>query len=195
RMDPLQVVQRSAVAASRRPTWKERLARQVVFGWLFTDMRRFRALARLLWMYQRSGARWLARRLGILKLLRLDDAERLLPNLPSAFVTPRGETYAAEGPSSTPVAFFAGCVMSTALADVDRATLRVLQRSGKSVTNPKDQGCCGALHAHGGDLARALQLAKTNITAFEATEGPIVVNSAGCGAMLKDYAHHLRQDS
>src|SRR5437764_2575649 len=51
-MDPLQVVLRSTLAASGRPTWKERLARRVVFGWLFTDMRRFRTLARLLWMYQ-----------------------------------------------------------------------------------------------------------------------------------------------
>jgi len=62
------------------------------------------------------------------------------------------------------------------------------------VCNPARQGCCGALHAHGGDLPRALQLAQTNIVAFEAADGPIVVNSAGCGAMLKDYAHHFRQD-
>jgi glycolate oxidase iron-sulfur subunit len=84
--------------------------------------------------------------------------------------------------------------MSTALADVDRATLRVLQRAGFSVSDPKGQGCCGALHAHGGDLRRALELAKANIEAFEKIEGPIVVNSAGCGAMLKDYAHHFRDD-
>ena len=85
--------------------------------------------------------------------------------------------------------------MSTALAAIDRATIRVLQKSGCSVSNPSEQGCCGALHAHSGDLPRAKTLAKTNIQAFEATEGPIVVNSAGCGAMLKDYAHHFRHDS
>jgi glycolate oxidase iron-sulfur subunit len=85
--------------------------------------------------------------------------------------------------------------MSTALADADRATVRVLQRSGHRVVNPAGQGCCGALHAHGGDLPRGLDLARANIAAFEATEGPIVVNSAGCGAMLKDYAHHLRNDA
>jgi glycolate oxidase iron-sulfur subunit len=70
----------------------------------------------------------------------------------------------------------------------------VLQRAGCSVTNPARQGCCGALNAHGGDLERALGLAQINIAAFEATEGAIVVNSAGCGAMLKDYAHHLAND-
>jgi glycolate oxidase iron-sulfur subunit len=84
--------------------------------------------------------------------------------------------------------------MSTAFADIDRATIRVLQRAGYRVGNPEKQGCCGALHAHGGDLGRALELARHNIEAFEESDGPIVVNSAGCGAMLKDYAHHFRAE-
>ena len=194
-MDPLQVVLRSRLAASTKQTQKERSIRALVFASLFMDMRRFRLLARAMRLYQRSGVRWLAQRLGILKALGLSDAERLLPDMPSQFVTPRGETYPAQGSSNpSEVAFFAGCVMSTALADVDRATIRVLQRAGNTVTNPQKQGCCGALHAHGGDLTRALELAKRNIVAFEGTESAIVVNSAGCGAMLKDYAHHLRDD-
>jgi glycolate oxidase iron-sulfur subunit len=159
------------------------------------DLRRFRFFARLLWLYQRSGLRRFVRSLGVLNLLGLAESERLLPDLPARFVTPRGETY----PDPTtgghrPVAFFAGCVMSTALADIDRATISVLQRAGCGVSNPSGQGCCGALHAHGGDLPRALSLARQNIEAFEHADGPIVVNSAGCGAMLKDYAHHLRHD-
>jgi glycolate oxidase iron-sulfur subunit len=193
-MDPLQVVLRARLSASDTPGLKERVARRVVFGWLFTDMRHFRLLARALWLYQRLGLRWLARHLSLLRLFGLDAAERLLPDLPSSFATPRDETYAAEGASNAPAAFFAGCVMSTALAEVDRATIRVLQRAGFGVLDPSRQGCCGALHAHGGDLPRALELARANIAAFEGTEGPIVVNSAGCGAMLKDYAHHLRHD-
>jgi glycolate oxidase iron-sulfur subunit len=190
-MDPLQVVLRSALSSNARDPVHVRLIRHVVFAWLFMDMRRFQLIARLLWLYQRSGARWLARKLGVLKFLGLTDQERLLPDIPATFVTPNDETYAG---GDQPVALFAGCVMSTALADVDRATIRVLQRSGCSVTNPSAQGCCGALHAHGGDLPRALELARQNIAAFEQVQGPIVVNSAGCGAMLKDYAHHLRDD-
>jgi glycolate oxidase iron-sulfur subunit len=122
--------------------------------------------------------------------------ERLLPDLPRQFVVPADEVHPArsESEAGTRVAFFAGCVMSTALADIDRATLRVLQRAGCHVADPKQQGCCGALNAHSGDLPRALQLARQNIAAFEQVEGPIVVNSAGCGAMLKDYGHHLRAD-
>jgi glycolate oxidase iron-sulfur subunit len=192
-MDPLQVVLRSAIesSSSSRRGWIERVLRAVVFGWLFMDMARFRLFARLMWLYQRLGMRYVARGLGILKLLRLEAAERLLPDVPARFLTPHDELY----PGDVPAAFFAGCVMSTALADVDRATLRVLQRAGYATRNPSGQGCCGALHAHGGDLPRALQLAQRNIAAFERTEGPIVVNSAGCGAMLKDYAHHLTHDA
>jgi glycolate oxidase iron-sulfur subunit len=147
-----------------------------------------------MWLYQRLGVRTLVRAVGILKLLGLEAAERLLPNLPVQFVVPRGERYSSALPKGTPVAFFAGCVMSTALADVDRATINVLQRANFTVSNPAGQGCCGALHAHGGDLFRAFELARKNIAAFEGTEEPIVVNSAGCGAMLKDYGHHFRLD-
>jgi glycolate oxidase iron-sulfur subunit len=193
-MDPLQVVLRARLAEGAQPGWYGRLGRWFVFGWLFTDMRRFRLLARAVWLYQRLGLGWLVRHLGLLRLFGLNDAEGLLPRLPATFVAPHDETYAAEGPPRAPAAFFAGCVMSTALADVDRATIRVLRRAGIQVFNPSQQGCCGALHAHAGDLPRALELAKTNITSFEGSEGPIVVNSAGCGAMLKDYAHHLRHD-
>jgi glycolate oxidase iron-sulfur subunit len=85
--------------------------------------------------------------------------------------------------------------MSTAMADVDRATVRVCQKAGWSVSETAGQGCCGALNAHGGDLEGMKTLAKRNIEAFEKEgDAPIVINSAGCGAMLKDYAHHFRDD-
>ena len=201
-MDPLQVRLRSAIEPDMQRPWRERLLRGLVFGWLFMDMARFRLVARLLWVYQRSGARWLARRLGLLRVLGLGTSEQLLPDVPTRFLVPSDEVYpaspgevdSASARAGREVAFFAGCVMSTALADVDRATIRVLRRAGHTVRNPRGQGCCGALHAHGGDLHRALELARANIAAFEPAEGPIVVNSAGCGAMLKDYAHHFRED-
>jgi glycolate oxidase iron-sulfur subunit len=86
--------------------------------------------------------------------------------------------------------------MATALAEIDRATIRVLQRAGCAVTNTAGQGCCGALHAHNGDLEGLRALAKRNIAAFERDgDAPIVVNSAGCGAMLKGYAHEFAGDS
>lgn len=201
-MGPLQVVLRAAIEpALQRPLW-QRALRQVVLRHIFADMRRFRLLVRVLGLYQRLGLQWAARRSRLLRLLKLDAIEALLPPLRSSgFLVPRGDVYPAEGATEAvtadgrQVALFAGCVMSTVLADVDRATIRVLQRAGWAVRNPADQGCCGALHAHSGDLAGAVLLAQRNIAAFERAGGwPIVVNAAGCGAMLKDYAHHLHHD-
>ncbi len=203
-MDPIQVALRTAMEpqiAPERPAHIRGL-RKFVFRRLFADMRLFRLLVRSIVLYQRSGLQWLARRSGILKLLRLDEPEALLPpKLPSKFVVPRGDHHPAKrngansGAEGRSVGLFAGCVMSTAMADVDRATVRVCQRAGWNVSETAGQGCCGALNAHGGDLEGMKTLAKRNIAAFEREgEDPIVINSAGCGAMLKDYAHHFRDD-
>ena len=205
-MDPLQVALRTAIEPSLRRPARQRLPRRIVFRLIFSDMRVFRLQVRLLWLYQRLGLQWLVRRLRILELLGLDRTESFLPRISGRFVVPKGEVYSAErgaapvdmSPPPDPplrVSFFAGCVMSTAFAEIDRATIRVLQRAGCDVENSGGQGCCGALNAHGGDLDGAIVLARRNIVAFERDGGgPIVVNSAGCGAMLKDYAHHLRDD-
>src|SRR5687767_9799222 len=197
-MDPLQVALRAAIEPQRTRGVTERIVRHLVFRRLFPNMGAFRLLVRLIWLYQRTGLQLLARSLGILKLLGLDKTEAFLPRVSGAFLVPHGETYPSQTDERTPVSFFAGCVMSTALAGIDRATIRVLQRAGCDVINVDRQGCCGALNAHGGDLPTALNLAKRTIASFEQDghEGatPVIVNSAGCGAMLKDYAHHLRDD-
>lgn len=203
-MDPLQVALRTAIEPhlrDRRPPWV-RLLRWVVFRGIFADMRLFRLVVRALRLYQRSGLQWAVRRSGLLRLLKLDQAEAFLPPIGGRFLLPRGERYLAEGGGGVrpgtgrePVSFFAGCVMSTALAEIDRATIRVLQRAGHEVRDTAGQGCCGALNAHGGDLEGMKRLAKRNIAAIErGGGGAIINNAAGCGAMLKDYAHHFRDD-
>jgi glycolate oxidase iron-sulfur subunit len=89
-----------------------------------------------------------------------------------------------------------GCVMAGLFAHTNAATSRVLARTGCTERHASGQGCCGALHAHAGDLDRARALARRNITAFERVpDALIVVNSAGCGAMLKDYGHLLHDDA
>jgi glycolate oxidase iron-sulfur subunit len=78
---------------------------------------------------------------------------------------------------------------------VNRATARVLEANGCSVDMPADQGCCGALHAHAGDLEGARVLARRNIEAFEhESDSAIVTNAGGCGAMLVSYEHLLEHD-
>src|SRR5262249_50111992 len=71
-------------------------------------------------------------------------------------------------------------------------TVRVLQRNGCEVVIPRGQGCCGALHYHAAHEGAAREYAENNCTAFDSSSvDAIIVNAAGCGAMLKDYGHLL----
>ena len=93
-------------------------------------------------------------------------------------------------PSPTsPVLLFRGCIMDGLFSHVHDATIRTLQLNGYTVQEVPAQVCCGALHAHAGLRSEARRLATANVAAFGASDIPIVVNSAGCGAMLKEYAH------
>ena len=81
--------------------------------------------------------------------------------------------------------------MDTVFRHVNDATRRVLEANGYRVVDIDGQGCCGALHEHAGDRAGAESLARQNLRAFGHRANFIVVNSAGCGALLKDYGHLL----
>jgi glycolate oxidase iron-sulfur subunit len=89
-----------------------------------------------------------------------------------------------------------GCVMEGLFTDTNRATERVLGVNGYEIAEAKGQACCGALHAHAGDIDTARSLARANIEAFERSGADVIaVNSAGCGAMMKDYGHLLKNDA
>ena len=80
--------------------------------------------------------------------------------------------------------------------ETNAATARVLQQNGCEVVIPRGQVCCGAIHYHSGVEAPALELAQQNMDVFdESGVDAIIVNAAGCGAMLKDYAHLLPTES
>ena len=88
-----------------------------------------------------------------------------------------------------------GCVMEGLFSDTNRATERVLTVNGWQVAAAPGQQCCGALHAHAGNLEAARDLARANIRAFEASGAEtIAVNAAGCGAMMKEYGVLLAAD-
>ena len=86
---------------------------------------------------------------------------------------------------------FRGCVQQGLFSHVHDATIRTLAVNGHAVREVTGQGCCGALHAHAGLLDAARALARTNVAAFGDGDEPIVVNSAGCGALMKEYGHLL----
>lgn len=115
------------------------------------------------------------------------DATRV-PVARSAYPVPAGGSRGA-------VALLDGCVMDGLYAPTNRATARVLGVNGYAVRAAPGQRCCGALHAHAGDLKTARALARTNIAAFERAGADwVAVNSAGCGAMCKEYGHLLADD-
>ena len=89
---------------------------------------------------------------------------------------------------------FKGCVTEGLFKRVNDATQRVLAVNGCQTQSPDAQVCCGALHAHAGDLEGARTLARRNIEAFKFSDAPIVTNAGGCGAMLASYAHLLADD-
>lgn len=175
--------------------WPARLLRFGTFGILFRRLSLFRLFSRLMWLYQKSGLQMLARRSGLLHALKLDETEALLPPMSDRFSVPEGQVFPAEGNERFTVALVTGCIMSTAFAGVHEATIRVLRKNGCTVLLPPAQGCCGALHAHGGDLQGARDLARRNIAAFEGLGlDAIIVNAAGCGSTLKEYGHLLHDD-
>ena len=93
------------------------------------------------------------------------------------------------------VLLFLGCVMEGLFARVNRATERVLGVNQYRWRAPRGQVCCGALHAHAGDLEGARRLARQNIEAFsDGDDAPIITNAGGCGAMLAGYGHLLAGD-
>jgi glycolate oxidase iron-sulfur subunit len=101
----------------------------------------------------------------------------------------------AAQPGGTPgVWLFTGCVMDAWLRDTHRATLRLLRTTGATVARPGTGGdCCGALHMHAGRADEARRLARRVIASMPGNAS-VVVNSAGCGAAMKDYGRLLGTD-
>ena len=190
-MESMGVAFRESLAATRSAGGRS-LPVRFAFAWLFGDLAHFRILGGLIWLYQRSGVQWLARHLGVLRLLGMQAMESMLPNVPAPtrFVVPKGQTVG----QGQPVQVFAGCIMSTAFAATTAATARLVAAFGCQAELTGGQVCCGALQIHSGDVERARELARQNIIAFGDGDAPIVVNAAGCGAMLKHYGHLLPEE-
>lgn len=131
--------------------------------------------------------------IGVLPLLRrFIPAAAMLPKLRAWQTLPR--VMRAWGESQRRVGLLAGCVAQVMFANTNRATLRVLARNGCTVETPPAQGCCGALFLHAGDRQAAQQCARRNIDAFAESLDAVVVNAAGCGAMMKEYGKLLADD-
>jgi glycolate oxidase iron-sulfur subunit len=168
-----------------------RLARDFVFRGLLPYPKRIALLARLLYIYQRSGLQSAARATGILRMLGLAEKEKLLPAIDNKFFFSNlGRTYPAVGQRRARVALFAGCVAQVSFSALHEATIRVLAANGCEVVVPAGQTCCGALAAHAGVRDVARSLARINLEVFLGGEfDAVITNAAGCGSTLKEYEH------
>jgi len=148
-------------------------------------------------LVQRIGLDRLAERLGLFKLLppRLRQLAHMLPPLGS-LSEPLPSILPARGKRRARVALFTGCVGEAMFQETHWATARVLQENGCDVLIPRDQVCCGAIHFHAGSEGPAREMADQNRQALQPRDvDAIVVNVAGCGAMMKDYGHHWQDDA
>lgn len=169
----------------------DRVFRELIFQ-LMPYPGRLRIAAALGILFQRAGrplAKHLPKRLrtldGLLPPVRLRELGRGLP----AFVAARGT------PRRGRVGLLTGCVQRVLFAGVNAATVRVLASEGYDVVVPRGQRCCGALSEHAGREREAMRRARRLIDTFDrCAVDTVVVNVAGCGSTMKEYARLLRDD-
>ncbi len=192
--DKLIEATRGQVERHHRRSLPDRALRGLIFA-LFPHRERLRAVSGPLKVYQRLGMGRLVRRTGLLERFvpQLAAMEALAPPLGKRTDLP--ELIPAQGEERATVGMLTGCVQGEFFPDVNAATARVLSAEGCEVVVPRSQGCCGALSAHHGREDEAMRYARSVIDVFEgAGVDHVVVNSAGCGSTMKEYADLLRDD-
>jgi glycolate oxidase iron-sulfur subunit len=181
----------------RRP-FMERLVRWAFYEKILKDFHRMAQAARAMRWYQHSALRKFVRSSGLLKLMGMEEVERLAPEIdPDFFFEEFGMLIPAVGEKRARVAFHAGCIANVAFSRLNYATVRLLSMNGVEVYVTPRQRCCGALHSHAGYREDARQQARRNIDTF--LDGShhydaIITNAAGCGSTLKEYDDLLEND-
>lgn len=177
---------------------KRNFIRAFTIKWLFMDLRRLRFVGRLIRFYQVMRWQKMLRHSGVLKFLpkHLRELEASTPDIQPKFsaqliapITP------AIGQKRFRVAMLTGCAQDLIFSDVNRDTVEVLAHNGCEVVTPREQSCCGSLHAHNGEWSLAQELARRNIDQFPPDQfDAIITNAGGCGSHLKHYAKLLADD-
>ena len=186
---------RAQVERRHRRPLRDRLLREAIFA-LFPYPRRLRAAARPAVGVppQRPAARWCSAAGSSAGSRRtLAAMEALAPPVRPA--PPLPERVAARGERRAVVGMLTGCVQREFFPRVNAATARVLAMEGCDVVIPRDQGCCGALSVHNGRESEAQTFARRTVDVFDAAGVEhVVVNAAGCGSAMKEYADLLADD-
>jgi glycolate oxidase iron-sulfur subunit len=185
---------RAQVERRHERSRSDRALRGLIFS-IFPHPRRLRLLRGPLRALQASGLDRALRRTGLLERIspQLAAMEGLAPTLGKP--QPLPPRIHATGERRGVVGLLTGCVQGAFFPEVNAATARVLQAEGLDVVVPKSQGCCGALSAHNGREEEAQDYARRLVDTFEDTGVEhVVVNAAGCGSTMKEYAALLADD-
>ncbi|MDF2720544.1 MAG: glcF [Paenibacillus sp.] len=178
--------------------WFIKAARKVAFTQVFPKQKRMKLVGKLLRTYQKSGLQKVAHGTGVMKLFpkNMRDMEAILPEASGSGVLEAfGTRIPAKGQKIATVGMFRGCLMDVLFTETNKKTVQLLSEAGFEVIIPEAQNCCGALHAHAGEISQAKQLAKENVRAFrEAGVDYIASNAGGCGALLVEYDHLLHDE-
>lgn len=192
--DKLIEATRAQVERRHERTPKDKALRALIFA-LFPYPRRLRLLRGPLRGVQRTGLDRMIRRTRLLERIspQLAAMENLAPRLDKSVSLP--ERIPARGQRQAVVGLLTGCVQGAFFPGVNAATARVLQAEGCDVVVPRSQGCCGALSVHNGREPEAQDFARSIVDTFEAAAvDRVVVNAAGCGSSMKEYADLLADD-
>ncbi len=175
--------------SGRNPdTWFEKL----ILHELFPNRERLERVLWPAWLMQKLRLDRVIEKLRLLRILPtpLQRMHRMLPRLRKDQPRLPQVNFPHQGVRKARVGLFLGCVSDAMFRHVHWATVRVLQQAGCEVVVPVGQQCCGAIEFHSGQRASAQQRARINIQSFgQERLDAILVNVAGCGAMLKEYAH------
>jgi glycolate oxidase iron-sulfur subunit len=137
-----------------------------------------------------GNATLVAQRLHLTSITR---SGRMLPRLRARYCPPDSNVAKPFGERKYRVAFLVGCVMPILYPQSHYAAVKLLQLAGCEVWFPKEERCCGALFAHNGDVEGAERLREHNSRVYASQDfDALVVDSAGCGAHLKDFYPALR---
>ncbi len=176
----------------------QKIALKYFLNKVLTSSTKLKSFSKMLFYYQKSWLRKFLHSTDLLKnispkLFLMDELSPQISNAASDELI--DEISLPENEQKYNVAFHVGCIMNVAFADINIDTIEVLKKSGCKIRTPKNQNCCGALHAHNGELDTAKKLAKSNIDLFESFEYEYLIsNSAGCGAFMKEYKELLKDE-
>ena len=186
------------INAGQRSAWQTSF-RQLLLQ-VLPYPKRLRALLQPLRAYTGTPLQALARRTGLTRLFgpEIEAMERLLPPLAAeAFSDQLPLINPAKAERRGRVALLLGCVQRCFDPSVSTATVKVLQANGFEVVIPQEQGCCGAVSHHQGELELTRQLAADLVRSMNAIEGDldaVLVAASGCGHTMKAYGELLNGD-